>query len=205
MIKQAFLGTGFIAVTLGFLWFGLAPQPQQTPDFNEVSRSDPSLLGLTPAIPQSAPVQPVPKPQGQPERVAAPAPEPKSVPAPVAVADPTPAPTPKPVARGDAMEQLRAMSYGIMQEMKAAKPASPAPAPLREQASLDPAPAPAAPAVAEPQGQKYTVKPGDSLPGIAFRFYGTTVAYFQIIDANPDQLTEPADLKAGMVLTIPGT
>ena len=41
----------------------------------------------------------------------------------------------------------------------------------------------------------YTVQPGDSLPGIAFRFYGTTVAYLQILDANQDVVRSPADLK----------
>jgi len=49
----------------------------------------------------------------------------------------------------------------------------------------------------------YTVQPGDSLPGIAFRYYGSTVAYLQILAANTDVLSDPAQLAAGMVLRIP--
>ncbi|WP_136441902.1 LysM peptidoglycan-binding domain-containing protein [Pacificoceanicola onchidii] len=209
MMKQALFGTGFIGITLGLLWFGLAPLPDEKTDFNEVSRSEPDLFGLTPAIPQPRTAQvPVaqPKPEPAPSIAAkpAPAPTPEPVQAVVAV-QPAPSPMLLPEASDDAMEKLRAMSYGIMQEMKAAKPGTESRVAPQEEAKLAPAPIPTPAPVPEPEGQQYTVKPGDSLPGIAFRFYGTTVAYFQIIEANPDMLTEPADLKAGMVLTIPGT
>ncbi len=217
-MKQALYGTAFIAATLGLLWFGLGPLPDETSDYNEVSRGEPSLLGLTPAVPQPALAQPVtakpvnamPEPAPEPVVVATPAPQPEPAPAPQPVAVAKSEPAPRPVPSGDAMEQMRAMSYGILQEMKAAKPRTAAAAatePQQQEANLAPAPAAveATPAPQKPAGQQYTVKPGDSLPGIAFRFYGTTVAYFQIIDANPDQLSEPSDLRAGMVLTIPGT
>ena len=94
---------------------------------------------------------------------------------------------------------IEAMGYGILEELK--KPSSRTPARVQPQevavvgpvTSVEPTRA----------ARSYTVKPGDSLPGIAFRFYGTTVAYLQILDANQDVVRDPAALRAGMVLTIP--
>ncbi len=71
-------------------------------------------------------------------------------------------------------------------QILAARPATPAPTPT-----------PRAPE------RTYTVQPGDSLPGIAFRYFGSTVAYLQILAANGDVLSDPAQLTAGMVLRIP--
>lgn len=68
-------------------------------------------------------------------------------------------------------------------------------------AAATPASLQAATAQAEPR--TYTVVPGDSLPVIAFEFYGTTAAYQRILDANEDVVRDPAALRVGMVLTLP--
>lgn len=50
-------------------------------------------------------------------------------------------------------------------------------------------------------GQKYTVKPGDSLSKISQEFYGDTKKYMTIAKAN--NLDDPDKLKAGQELIIP--
>ena len=87
-------------------------------------------------------------------------------------------------------DAIRAMAMGIVNELQKPAPGNGQPPTLTT----------AAPAFS---GQTYTVQAGDSLPGIAFRFYGTTVAYLDILDANRDTLSDPGDLAAGMVLRIP--
>ncbi|WGW04193.1 LysM peptidoglycan-binding domain-containing protein [Tropicibacter oceani] len=197
MMRLIVLSTGFLAITAGLLWVGLAPLDEPAVDFNEVSRSQPVLLSLTPAMaqPQQAPVAPAPaavqvQVQPEPVRQAAPTPAPAALAAAPATGD------------VDAIDALRAISYGIMKELQ--PPAPKADAPQRV-ALADPVQPAAAVAQPKPAGQTYTVQQGDSLPGISFRFYGTTVAYMQIIEANPDQLASPADLRAGMTLKIPKT
>lgn len=64
-------------------------------------------------------------------------------------------------------------------------------------------PAVAVTAAVAPAQHRYIVQPGDSLPGIAFRHYGTTAAYPQLLSANETLLSSPADLEAGMILSIP--
>jgi len=71
-------------------------------------------------------------------------------------------------------------------------------------------PAPVGPVTGQAQagaadGQKYTVKAGDTLYGIARLLYGPAHAsqYTRILDANRSVISSPASLKAGMVLTIP--
>lgn len=49
----------------------------------------------------------------------------------------------------------------------------------------------------------YTVKPGDTLSGIAKQFYGDPQAYHRIFDANRNQLKDPDKIFPGQVLTIP--
>lgn len=48
----------------------------------------------------------------------------------------------------------------------------------------------------------YTVLQGDTLDGIAYRFYGNANLYWAILDANPQYLSE-VDVKVGDVLVIP--
>ena len=62
-----------------------------------------------------------------------------------------------------------------------------------------PAAAPAAPADAK----TYTVKPGDTLSGIAKEQLGSAGAYMKIFELNKDQLTDPDKIKPGQVLQLP--
>src|SRR5512144_2342321 len=62
-----------------------------------------------------------------------------------------------------------------------------------------PAAAPAAPAAAK----TYTVKPGDTLSGIAKQFLGNANAYMKIFELNKDQLSDPNKIKPGQVLKLP--
>lgn len=50
----------------------------------------------------------------------------------------------------------------------------------------------------------YTVKPGDTLSGIAKQQLGDGNAYMKIFEANRDQLSDPNKIKPGQVLKIPG-
>ncbi|MCA9000248.1 MAG: LysM peptidoglycan-binding domain-containing protein [Planctomycetaceae bacterium] len=54
-----------------------------------------------------------------------------------------------------------------------------------------------------PQTLTYVVRPGDTLTGISFKFYGTISRYQQIFDANRSQLSSVDNLKVGTELVIP--
>ena len=49
----------------------------------------------------------------------------------------------------------------------------------------------------------YTVMAGDTLSGIAKKFYGDANDYMEIFNANKDQLSDPDKIKPGQVLKIP--
>ncbi|MBY6155437.1 LysM peptidoglycan-binding domain-containing protein [Vannielia litorea] len=49
----------------------------------------------------------------------------------------------------------------------------------------------------------YTVRRGDSLAAIAYRFYGITSRYTEIFEANREALPSPDQIRAGQRLTIP--
>jgi len=49
----------------------------------------------------------------------------------------------------------------------------------------------------------YTVQAGDTLSGIAKKFYGNANDYMDIFNANKDQLSDPDKIKPGQVLKIP--
>lgn len=49
----------------------------------------------------------------------------------------------------------------------------------------------------------YTVQAGDTLSGIAKKFYGNANDYMEIFKANKDQLSDPDKIKPGQVLKIP--
>jgi nucleoid-associated protein YgaU len=59
------------------------------------------------------------------------------------------------------------------------------------------------PAAAAPAAHTYTVKPGDTLSGIAKQHLGDANAYMKIFEANRDQLSDPDKIKPGQVLKIP--
>ncbi len=61
----------------------------------------------------------------------------------------------------------------------------------------------AAPATASQAVKTYTVKPGDTLSGIAKSQLGQANDYMKIFEANRDQLSDPDKIKPGQVLKIP--
>jgi LysM repeat protein len=69
---------------------------------------------------------------------------------------------------------------------------APAPAPVKVEA----APVP-------PAEQWYTVVAGDTLSGIAKKFYGKASLYMKIFEANRDILDNPDKIKVGQKLRIP--
>lgn len=78
----------------------------------------------------------------------------------------------------------------------------------RVQAALAPPPVEAAPepapeAEAAPAEQTHTVESGDTLSGIAERYYGDANQWPRIFEANGDQLSNPDVIEPGQVLRIP--
>ncbi|CUH79033.1 Phage Tail Protein X [Tropicibacter naphthalenivorans] len=169
------LAVGFVVATGALLW-SLGAGSDEPSAVDQVSRTAPDVMGLQPTLTPALPA----------------APEVVEAPAPVVVATPTPVPAP--VANDPVMDVLQAMSYGIVQELNKPVAAAPKATPPVETVRAVPT------AITT---RTHAVQPGDSLPGIAFRYYGTTVAYLQILQANPDVLSDPAQLRAGMVLRIP--
>jgi nucleoid-associated protein YgaU len=113
--------------------------------------------------------------------VADPAPTPSSTPTLVVAATPPPAPaaTPEPEIR-------RAL-------------------PITAEVSPDVTGAPRAEAVtaATKTARTYTVAKGDTLAGIARKFYRNSSQWPKIAEANKDVLPDPTKLKVGMLLNIP--
>jgi len=78
------------------------------------------------------------------------------------------------------------------------------PAPEQPKNAVEPAPAVAAAdklVFSEPQ--KYTVQPGDTLQKIASKFYGHSVKWPMIYEANKGPLKSPDNIKPGQVIIIP--
>ncbi|MBX9736001.1 MAG: LysM peptidoglycan-binding domain-containing protein, partial [Phycisphaerales bacterium] len=72
--------------------------------------------------------------------------------------------------------------------------------------TLGPADAPLAPGAgtaAAASGRTYVTQPGDTLSGISKKFYGKATLWKRIADANPQALSDPAKLRAGVELVIP--
>ncbi|PYG29228.1 LysM peptidoglycan-binding domain-containing protein [Pelagimonas varians] len=221
MIRLIALSFGTITMIGAVLW-GLGDRPDKDRVYNEVSRSEPAPLSLSPAMAPSGIVlsQPAPTPEPAPlqqvikqEVAAIPTIRPTARPAglvqktvsltPPTVAAPAPQSLTPSTSGNDA---VTALSYGIIGAFqRPVEPKSETPAPNARIPALGSEIATALAAEPKAQVRTYTVKDGDSLPGIAFRFYGTTVAYLQILSANPEQLANPADLRAGMILRVPET
>jgi phage tail protein X len=212
MIRIALLAVGFIGGTFALLWT-VGGVPQSDGPLDQVSRAvpetfSPSAFSLEPAMSQNGAVVPALgqqqvapglavstslRPKARPVDIVA-----SLVPHSVAVSEPVPLAT----TDVDVINRLRAMSYGIVEEMK--KPVSGgAAAPLTGVVLSPSTVAPAPATTTASAGRSYTVQQGDSLPGIAFRFYGTTVAYLDILSVNRDLLSDPSELRAGMTLRIP--
>ena len=61
----------------------------------------------------------------------------------------------------------------------------------------------AAPQASTPAAEFYTVKSGDSLSGIAKKYYGNAMKYNAIFEANRPMLEDPNKIYPGQVLRIP--
>jgi len=58
------------------------------------------------------------------------------------------------------------------------------------------------PNFSDSKGYYYTVVEGDTIDGIAYRYYENAQLYWAILDANP-QIQSEVELKPGMILLIP--
>lgn len=192
MIRLGLLTTGFVSLTLALLW--MAPSgPEGTnlaaedlvsrnaaSDFGSLAGGD-GAVDLTAIGTLTAPAEQTLATVA--EAAVAPAIAPRAETSHKSAMTPTEA----------AQEAMRMMSLALVQDLRAAvetpsdyalRPASDAP--------LD-------------MPRIYEVQPGDSLAGIAFRFYGSTALYDTILDANTEALADPHRLQAGMILKIPET
>ena len=200
MIRPLVMVLGFVSSTVALLW-ALTGEDRSLQSPDQVSRSNPDVMGLQPALnPVSAPE--IEEASGEVSTDIDQRPEIGASVVSPAVSQVAPRTQSLSTAVQASTEDrvggaIEAMGYGILEELKkpvAARSAEPAPV---QTARVAPTP------TANEATRTYTVQAGDSLPGIAFRFYGTTVAYLQILEANQEVVRNPADLRAGMVLTIP--
>ena len=115
--------------------------------------------------------------------VADPAPTPSSTPTLVVAATPPPAPAPAATPQPEIRRAL----------------------PITAEVSPDVTGAPRAEAVtaATKTARTYTVAKGDTLAGIARKFYRNSSQWPKIAEANKDVLPDPTKLKVGMLLNIP--
>jgi LysM repeat protein len=67
----------------------------------------------------------------------------------------------------------------------------------------EPKPEPAPVEVEQSQEVLYEVQPGDTLSGIALKYYGKANEYMKIFDANRETLDNPDLIKPGQKLRIP--
>lgn len=218
MIRYIVLGFGFVSATAALLYsVGGFNEPE--PSVDQVSRATPNHLALAPAtnvVPQTSGVTPVAL--QQPTAEIAPQPQKmqplgvvlngETLTAPIAAlsaSEPTVTATapaaPAPTGQEDVMDVVHMMSMGIVRELNKPAPVGTQQASLTTQ--VQPTPKPVVEPTPEPAGRTYVVQEGDSLPGISFRHYGTTSAYMQILQANPDVISSPSEMQAGMVLRIP--
>lgn len=89
-----------------------------------------------------------------------------------------------------------------IQEMAQASPVAAA-AQQVVHARLDAAILPAHPA--RPAGRTYTVRPGDTLSGIAQRLYGRAADWPSLYEANRSKIRNPGLIYVGQVLSVPGS
>jgi nucleoid-associated protein YgaU len=193
MIRYIVLAAGLASMTGAALW-GLSSGNTSAVIPDQVSRTNPDPLGLQPdytGLAQSS--DQVPEIYSQAISNAQITFEPALTPEPEPARQFVTATPPAAPAAAEPTDMMHVMSMGIMKELQ--KPA----------ATKAPEPKPVIVAAPQPQPQmrRYTVQEGDSLSGLAFQFYGTTSAYLQILNANPDVISSPSEMRAGMVLRLP--
>jgi len=88
------------------------------------------------------------------------------------------------------------------EELQPAPPVEPAPVAVTEVETTKGSEGKAPPA--PPTGsQTYTMKAGDTLYGVARRFYGDGKLWTKIFEANKDKIRDVSDIRIGTVLVIP--
>lgn len=173
--------------------------PATTPDTRApVSPTMPAAPGLA-VVPSGSGSSPLPTP-AIPELPVSPA----APIAPVAPVEPVTPVTPTTPATSTTRTSLPPPAATVT-PTPAAPVAPVAPAGTSAAGRTAPAPAAeAAPAGDSAAGMRYTVRPGDTLSGIAERFLGTRARAREVFEANRDLLPGPDHLRVGMVLRIPG-
>lgn len=198
MIRTVLFALGFIAVTVGLIYFQPGGPDRADVSSPDVTRSDAALTDLSPA-PETPQTSSTPEPAA-PVQIAL-EPEPKLEPEPVVVVT---RPAPPPLA--SASDDLRRLTWDTVSHLNAAtgRDAAPgAPGSLLHaivQRSLTPSGhAPAS----DVMPSVYTVRPGDSLATIAEQVYGDVNMTGPLFAANQDSLVGPSDLKVGQELALP--
>ncbi len=186
------LGVGALAVLWVLVYWWTPTEPK------------PSIAFQSPPVESPEPVVEAPPP---------PADEPKSEPERPAVVPPTF--YEHTVERGDTAQSIAKKYYGTSEHWQAVMRANPKTdfqhlrAGLVVRVPVDPknvqgVGAPDTPREESPHGIEYVVEKGDTLTGLAFRFYGRASVYQWIIDANKEALgPDGSKLKAGMKIVIP--
>ncbi|MGR3271461.1 LysM domain-containing protein [Thalassococcus profundi] len=196
MIRTVLFALGFIAVTVGLIYFQPGGPDRADVSSPDVTRSDAALTDLSPAL-ETPQTSPVPEPAAPEQISLATEPEPEPM---VAVTRPAPPPM------AGASDDLRRLTWDTMRHLNAAtgRGAAPgAPGSLLHaivQRSLTPSGhAPAS----DVMPSVYTVRPGDSLATIAEQVYGDVNMTGPLFAANQNSLAGPSDLKVGQELALP--
>ena len=105
-------------------------------------------------------------------------------------------------AKGKAMAEFNKLveTENTFNKIKVAQAPVAAPPPAAAAVVKGGAPAPAAAPAAE---RIHVVEAGETLSGIAKKYYGKANAYMKIFDANKDVLKDPDKIKPGQKLRIP--
>ena len=191
MLRYWTMSLGFIGSTLVLLWIAMASKelPQQN---DQVTRSSPELLDLGQVSENEAStahaISLIDRSQfrdaGAPHTINATSVE-------------------------TSQDVSMAVGYDVLRELQKATPQ-----PTQQQAALATPQAdrqtntqaidqPLATQPANPPQYTHLVQQGESLHGIAFRYFGTTVAYRHILEANRHQIASVEELEPGMTLIIP--
>jgi len=88
------------------------------------------------------------------------------------------------------------------EEIQPAPPVEPAPVAVTEVETTKGSEGKAPPAPSA-GSQTYTMKAGDTLYGVARRFYGDGKLWTKIFEANKDKIRDVSDIRIGTVLVIP--
>ena len=133
---------------------------------------------------------------------AAPTPAPKPVATPAMVVAATPPPATVPAVSSEPEVRRAVPVSGAVPTDAAATDVAPRVQPVAGGTGLAPVAAPAAP-VGETAVRTYKVESGDTLAGIARKYYKSSGQWQKIAEANKATLSDPTKLKPGMILVIP--